>query len=115
MAGAKGNLTGLKKAPCFREFFGGILRTAQIAARLESMVPAESHKLLSLSMKHVVSDVTIYPLRMAALAVRAGLRRISFSYGRVSGLNGHESGTEPHARSGCSWRDQLDKASCGTG
>src|SRR5947209_19886876 len=77
------------------------------------MVSAESHK--PWNMKHVVSDVTIYPLRMAALAVRAGLRRISFSYGRSSGLSGRESRTEHRARSGCSWRDQRTKGSCGAG
>jgi hypothetical protein len=66
-------------------------------------------------MKHVVSDATIYPLRMAALAVRAGLRRISFSYGRVSGVSGRESRTEHGARSGCSWQDQRTKGSCGAG
>ena len=90
----------------------GILRTAQISSRSESMVPAESHKP---SMKHVVSNVTIHPLRMEALAVRAGLRRISFSYGRVSGLSGRESRTKHRARSGCSWRDQRTKESCGAG
>src|SRR5262249_6879725 len=77
------------------------------------MVSAESH--MRLSMKHVVSHATICPLRMAALAVRAGLRRISFSCGRVSGLSGHEIRTEPHTRSGCSWRDQRNKASWGAG
>src|SRR5260370_25176696 len=66
-------------------------------------------------MKHVLSEVTFYPLRMAALAVRAGLRRISFSYGRASGLSGRESRTEHRARSGCSWRDQRTKGSCGAG
>src|SRR5262249_7968634 len=68
-----------------------------------------------LSVKHVVSGATIYPQRMAALAVRAGLRRISFSYERVSGLSGRESRTEHRARSGCSWRDQRTKGSCGAG
>src|SRR5260370_30567383 len=66
-------------------------------------------------MKHVLSEVTFYPLRMAALAVRAGLRRISFSYGRASGLSGRESRTEHRARSGCSWRDQRTKGSFGAG
>src|SRR5260370_37579842 len=66
-------------------------------------------------MKHVLSEVTFYPLRMAALAVRAGLSRISFSYGRASGVSGRESRTEHRARSGCSWRDQRTKAACGAG
>ena len=66
-------------------------------------------------MKHVVSHATIYPLRMATLAIRDGLRRISFSYGRVSGLSGHESKKEPHARSGCWWRDLRNKTSRGAG
>src|SRR5258707_7980109 len=52
---------------------------------------------------------------MAALAVRARLRRISFSYGRACGLSGRESRTEHRARSGCSWRDQRTKGSCGAG
>src|SRR5215831_8135473 len=99
-------LDRLKKAACLGGFLRGILRTAQISSRLESMVPAESDKASRLHMKHVVSDVTIYPLRMAALAVRAGLRRISFSYGRVSGLSSRESRTEHRAGSGCSWQDQ---------
>src|SRR5262249_48816751 len=107
-------LDRLKKAACFGGFLRGILRTAQISSRFESMVPAESHKPSRLHMKHV-SDVTIYPLRMAALAVGAGLRRISFSYGRVSGLSGRESRTEHRVRSGCSWRDQRTKGSCGAG
>src|SRR5262245_23448395 len=103
MGGAKGNLTGLKKAACFGGFFRGILRRADIAARFESMVPAEGHKPLRLSVKHIVSDATIYPQQMATLAVRAELRRISFSYGHLSGLRRRESRTEQRARSGCSW------------
>src|SRR5262245_51961406 len=79
------------------------------------MVPGESHIPSRLHMKHLVSDVAIYPLRMAASAVRAGLRRISFSYGRVSGLSGRESRTEHRARSGCWWQDQRTNGSCGAG
>src|SRR5262249_42045665 len=88
--------------------------TANIVSLGEHGTP-ESHKPSRLHMKHVVSDVTIHQLRMAALAVRAGLRRISFPYGRVSGLNGRVSRTEHRAWSGCSWRDQRNKASCGAG
>jgi len=60
-------------------------------------------------MKHLVLDATIYP----ALAVRAGLRRISFSYRGVSGLSGHEDRTEPRQGYGCPWQEQRNKASRG--